>query len=220
MAGQESPVTVMLTPRVRKGKVAGKITDDGGKPVAGTIHFVGPETAEAKADENGVFSATLTGGSYDVRVDADHFFGKSLKFDVADGKDSDLSASVRRKPVVSRVTLRNGKVQLKQPVTFKGTELSPTATGILDELADALISHPEVKRIHVETHWDASVPADQAKQMTDQQAQAIAAYLIRQGVPPDKIEVAGMGAEKPIVPNIGIARFPARRRHTGCLSGW
>jgi OOP family OmpA-OmpF porin len=113
------------------------------------------------------------------------------------------------------VTVQNGKVNVRHAFAFKGAgasiDVAPPTAAVLDELADAMISHPEIKKVRIEAHWDTSLPKDQAQKLTEQQAQAVAAYLQKQGVPADRIEVAGMGNQRPIVPNIGMAKLRNRR---------
>ena len=65
--------------------------------------------------------------------------------------------------------------------------------------------------MRIEAHWDTSLPKDEAKALTEKQARAVATYLTRQGVAADRIQMVGMGADKPIVPNIGMAKMKNRR---------
>jgi outer membrane protein OmpA-like peptidoglycan-associated protein len=216
VAGQEAPVAVTLTPRVEKGKVTGRITDDHGQGVEATVRFSGPQSAEVKADPSGAFSTALPGGAYLVRVDRDGILAKETRLSLADGQQQDLSVSVRSRPAVPRVVVREGKLLVRQPVAFKGAgpaaeEIAPAAAAVLDELADALLTHPEVKRLRIEAHWDSSLPRDRAQELTDHQAKAICAYLAKQGVSEDRLEAAGLGIERPLVPNIGTAKQRNRR---------
>jgi outer membrane protein OmpA-like peptidoglycan-associated protein len=216
-AGQEVPVAVTLTPRVKSGKVHGKITDPSGKAVAGaTVHFSGPQDAEVKTDLEGAFSTTLSGGAYVIRVAAPSFLGTETKLDVADGQEQEASISLRSKPTgPSKVTVNNGKLSVRSSISFKGSgatlEVTPTSAAVLDELAGALTSHPEIRRVRIEAHWDTSLPKEKAQELTEQQARAVATYLTRQGVAADRIQMVGMGADKPIVPNIGMAKMRNRR---------
>jgi outer membrane protein OmpA-like peptidoglycan-associated protein len=48
--------------------------------------------------------------------------------------------------------------------------------------------------------------------LTDAQAKAVAQYLADQGVGQDRVVPVGMGATKPVVPNIGKAAKLKNRR--------
>ena len=232
VAGEEAPLTVTLTPRVVKAKVSGKITDDAGKGVAAAVlRFNGPQNAEVKTDESGAYSIALPNGPYTVRVEAEKYQPRDLRLTVTEGQDKELSTSVSNRAggaaaagatsgaaakATGKVTLRDRRLVVKQPVSFKmvaglPAELTPTATSVLDDMVAALAAHPEVKKVRIEAHWDGGLAGDKAKELTEQQARTVAAYLTKQGVPEDRLEVVGMGAERPIVPNIGTARFRNRR---------
>jgi outer membrane protein OmpA-like peptidoglycan-associated protein len=218
-AGQEAPVAVTLTPKVKNGKVTGKITDPAGKALAATVHFSGPKDAEVKTDDSGAFTTTLPSGAYVIRIEADKFAGKELKLEVTDGQEQDASTSLRAKSAgpsgPSRVSVNKGKLSVRGALSFKGSgpalEVTPASAAILDELAEVLNSHPEIRRVRIEAHWDTSLPKEKAQQLTEQQAKVVAAYLSRQGVASDRLQVVGRGAEKPIVPNIGLAKMRNRR---------
>jgi outer membrane protein OmpA-like peptidoglycan-associated protein len=212
--GQEVPLMVTLTPRAQKGKITGKVTDDKGKPVSSaTVRVTGPQNAEVKTDEGGAFTAAVSGGAYVVHVEADHFLSHDTKIALNDGQEQDASVTVRPRPVVARVVVREGRLSVRQPIAFKGSaaEITPASEGVLDELADALATHPEVKKVRIEAHWDSSLPKDKAQELTTDQARAVASYLARQGVGEDRIEAVGMGAQRPLVPNIGAAKLRNRR---------
>jgi outer membrane protein OmpA-like peptidoglycan-associated protein len=217
VAGQEAAVTVVLTPRVQKAKVSGRVTDGSGKPVrAATVRFAGPQNAEVKTDETGTFTASLSGGEYVVRVEADRFIARETKVSLADGKELDLSTAIHQRPIVTRVVIGKNRLSIRQPVSFKGTdpaavEISPAAASLLDEVADTLSTHPELKHLRIEAHWDASLARDKAQELTDQQAKAVATYLAKQGVGEGRLEAVGMGAQRPLVPNIGTAKLRNRR---------
>jgi len=68
-----------------------------------------------------------------------------------------------------------------------------------------------VKKVRIEAHWDSSLPKDKAQELTTDQARTVASYLARQGVGEDRIEAVGMGAQRPLVPNIGAAKLRNRR---------
>jgi outer membrane protein OmpA-like peptidoglycan-associated protein len=107
---------------------------------------------------------------------------------------------------------------LSQPVSFTSggkqpsAELAAGAFQLLDEVVDVLVNHPEIRQVRVEAHWDSGLPAAKAQELTDAQAKAVTQYLVEQGVGQERVEAVGMGATKPIVPNLGKAAKLKNRR--------
>ncbi|HEX7509116.1 MAG TPA: OmpA family protein, partial [Polyangia bacterium] len=79
------------------------------------------------------------------------------------------------------------------------------------EVVDVLANHPEIRQLRVEAHWDSSLKAEQAQALTDDQAKAVVKYLTDQGIAADRLIPAGMGAKKPMVPNLGAGKLKNRR---------
>jgi OOP family OmpA-OmpF porin len=111
------------------------------------------------------------------------------------------------------VTLSGDTVTLKQPIKFKAgpTRLDPKAQAELDAVAELLQDHQELHTLRVEAYWDNSA-GPKAKSLTDAQAKAIKDYLVGKGVADGRVEAAGQGAEKPLVPNIGPVNKAKNRR--------
>ena len=65
--------------------------------------------------------------------------------------------------------------------------------------------------MRVEAHWGSGLAAAKAQELTDAQAKAVAQYLVEQGVGPERVVSAGMGATKPLVPNLGKGKLKNRR---------
>jgi outer membrane protein OmpA-like peptidoglycan-associated protein len=218
VAGQTVNVVITMTPRAPTAKVTGRVVDESGKPVVATVKLAGPQIAEAKTDEAGNLSVGLQPGQYVLRVEADQHLSREMSASVVEGVDVPLNIVLHARPGVAGVTFKDGKITLRQPIAFKANrnkataELAPGAARVLDELIDLLINHPEIRQIRVETHTDNSLPPPKAQELTDQQAQAIAAYISQQGVPRDQILTQGMGSTKPRVPNLGKAGKGKNRR--------
>ena len=218
LAGQIANVAFTLTPRAPAARAVGRITDDSGKGVAAALKLAGPQIAEGKSDEMGNFAIPVPAGQYVLRVDADQYFSKVVPLTVADGRESPVSVILRARPAVAGVTFQNGKFKLRQPVAFKSvgkqpsSELMPGALQLLDEVVDVLVNHPEIRQLRVEAHWDRSLPPAKVQVLTDAQAKAVAQYLADQGVGQDRVVPVGMGATKPVVPNIGKAAKLKNRR--------
>ena len=218
VASQTVNVVITMTPRAPSAKITGRVVDETGKPVVATVKLAGPQIAEAKSDEGGTLSVGLQPGQYVLRVEADQHLSREMSISVAEGAENPLNIVLRARPGVAGVVYKDGKIALRQPIAFKANRNQPTAefalgaTRVIDELIDLLINHPEIRQIRVETHTDSSLPPPKAQELTDQQAQTIAAYISQQGVPKDQIVTQGMGSTKPRVPNLGKAGKLKNRR--------
>jgi outer membrane protein OmpA-like peptidoglycan-associated protein len=218
VAGQTANVVITMTPRAPTGKVSGRVVDESGKPVVATIKLAGPQIAEGRSDDAGNLLVPVQPGQYVLRVEADQHLSREMSISVMEGVENPLSIVLRARPGVAGVAYKDGKIALRQPITFKESrkqataELAPGTARVLDELIDLLINHPEIRQIRVETHTDGSLPPPKAQELTDKQAQTIAAYISQQGVPKDQIVTQGMGSTKPRVPNLGKAGRAKNRR--------
>jgi outer membrane protein OmpA-like peptidoglycan-associated protein len=212
MAGSKPvQVEVTLTPKVMSGNVRGKISDGKGAALQASLRFAGVEVFEAKSDASGAFSAALPPGPYRVTADAPGFPTKEVPLDISEGKDQGLDI-VMRTPNPD-VTLAGDAITLRQPIKFKGgpPKLDTKAQNELDGVADLLADHPDIRTLKVEVHWDASAGKG-AQAITDKQAGLIKDYLVKKGVSEGRVEAAGMGADHPLVPNIGPANKAKNRR--------
>ncbi|MGA9653679.1 MAG: OmpA family protein, partial [Polyangia bacterium] len=218
VAGQTANVAITMTPRAPAGKVTGRVVDESGKPVVAAVKLAGPQIAEAKSDDAGNLSIGIQPGQYVLRVEADQYLSREMSVSVVEGVDNPLNIVLRSRPAVPGVVFKDGKITLRQPIAFKANgkkptaQLEPGATHVVDELIDLLINHPEIRQIRIEAHTDNSLPPPKAQELTDQQAQAIANYVSQQGVPKDQVVAAGMGSQKPRVPNLGKAGKLKNRR--------
>jgi outer membrane protein OmpA-like peptidoglycan-associated protein len=218
VAGQTVNVAITMTPRAPAAKITGRVTEDSGKPVVATVKAAGPQIAEAKTDDSGNLSIAVQPGQYVLRVEADQYLSRELATTVAEGAENPLNITMHSRPAIAGAVYKDGKITLRQPISFKASGRKPTAsfavgaTRVLDEVIDLLISHPEIRQIRIETHMDNSLPPAKAQEITNQQAQAITEYIIQQGVSKDQVVAEGMGSSKPRVPNLGKAGKLKNRR--------
>ncbi len=217
IAGQTANIVLRLTPKPPAARVVGRISDDSGKGIVASIKLAGPQIAEGKSDESGNFSIAVVPGLYALRVDAEQFLSKELQLTVAEGREGAVSITLRTRPAVPGVVFKNGKFKLRQAISFKSAgkkptaELGPGMPHLLDEVVDILVNHSEIRQLRVEAHWDTSLRPPKAQALTDDQAKAVAKYLIDQGIAADRVVPVGMGSKKPMVPNIGKGKLKNRR---------
>jgi outer membrane protein OmpA-like peptidoglycan-associated protein len=217
IAGQAANVVFALTPHVPAARAVGHIGDSSGKGVAAALRLAGPQIAEGRSDESGAFSVPVVPGPYVLRIDADQYLSKVIHLTVGEGQENAVKVTLRARPALANVTFNDGKFKLRQPVAFTSagtqpsTELASGAFQVLDEVIDVLVNHPEIRQVRVEAHWGSGLPAAKAQELTDAQAKAVAQYLVEQGVGPERVVSAGMGATKPLVPNLGKGKLKNRR---------
>ena len=89
-----------------------------------------------------------------------------------------------------------------RPIEFEwsSASLRPSAHAQLDRLAEFAFDCPE-QRIRIKGHTDATGAADRNRELSRQRAEAVAAYLVGQGIPAGQLVVAGMGAAQPVADN-------------------
>jgi hypothetical protein len=157
-------------------------------------------------------------GQYVVHIDSDPYLSKVIQLTVAEGLENPVSIILRSRPAVPGVVFLDGKLKLRQAIAFKSAGKQPTVEPteggfhLLDEVADVLVNHPEIRTLRIEAHWDSSLPAAKAQALTDAQAKAIAKYLVDEGVSQERVRSVGMGAKKPVAPNLGKGARSKNRR--------
>jgi hypothetical protein len=226
-AGQIARVDVALAPKVvaeappaaEQAKVHGRLTTTKGRPLVGAIvRFVGPTTVEAKTDATGAYALALPPGNYAAHAEAGTAFAKDIKASFPPGEDHDLSFSLRPRPATPSVQLAGDRITLRRPIVWKAgppgapLELTPASEQVLDEVADLLSRDRTIRTLTIEAHWDDSLDAPKAADVTKRQAQIVVDYLVAGGVAPERLQAQGLGGEHPLVPNLGPANRARNRR--------
>ncbi|MFN3816420.1 OmpA family protein [Brevundimonas sp.] len=101
-------------------------------------------------------------------------------------------------------TDRGTVVSLEGDVTFDFDQatIRSEARGTLDRLAE-LLSGAEGGTIQIEGHTDSEGAEDYNQTLSERRAEAVAAYLVEQGVARDRLRTAGYGTGRPVAPNAG-----------------
>jgi outer membrane protein OmpA-like peptidoglycan-associated protein len=218
--GDKVPLTIALAAaKPTTGIVRGRLLDDAGRGLTGTLRFAGGSAGnfEARSDDRGSFSAVLPQGYYQAKIEATGLPGREVPIDVAAGQDRELDVTLR--PANPDVQLTGQTVVLRVPIKFRGgaPRLDAGVKQELDGVANLLADHPEIKLLRIQAHWSgtpgkAGPAADAAKKLTDDQAGTIKAYLVGKGVTPDRLDAAGLGCEAPLVPNLTAGSRSKNRR--------
>ena len=205
-----------LTRSERIGAVHGRVLDARGQPVAGArIGLSGPRELIMDGGPEGTYAgAALPAGRYALRIEAPGFFPARAALDVVEGRDVEAPAV----PLVARphdplAVLTQKRIVLRRPLRFLGdtASLQPDAAVLLAEIAALLEAHPEITLVEVQAHVDATGNGPAALALTEQRARAVREALETAGVASERLSAVGLGAARPLVPNI-TAQNRARNR--------
>jgi outer membrane protein OmpA-like peptidoglycan-associated protein len=209
--GRPAKVEVTLSPRIVTGNVRGTVKDSAGHPLPAALRLAGAEIFSAQADTAGQFSASLPVGTYRVTADMPQMPSKEVTLDIVEGQDRTLDIVMQSGTGGGVATIQGDQVMTKQPVRFaSGSRVDPKMAIQLDAVV-ALLQERQDVRLRIDTYWDSSAGKG-AKALTDAQAAAIKAYLVKKGIAEGRIEASGHGAENPMVPNIGPVNKAKNRR--------
>jgi outer membrane protein OmpA-like peptidoglycan-associated protein len=117
-------------------------------------------------------------------------------------------------PEKVRVTVAAGKITIFGKVLFKtgSATILPSSKALLDELAAAIRSHPELGRLVIEGHTDDVGDADSNLKLSEERAGSVRKALIDRGVPGARMRNVGYGETRPIAPNKTPAGRATNRR--------
>jgi outer membrane protein OmpA-like peptidoglycan-associated protein len=106
------------------------------------------------------------------------------------------------------------KIELKETVLFdtEKTTIKAASLPMLDEVAQLLKSHPEVKHVNIEGHTDSMGDPAFNMQLSEGRAKAVRAYLVEKGVAADRLSAKGFGATRPVADNKTAQGRAANRR--------
>jgi len=120
---------------------------------------------------------------------------------VKDAKGASSEAKVPVK-ISSGMVPTQDKAMVLQGVNFQANKavLLPEADEILKRVAQGLIAHPEVK-VEIGGHTDSDGSASANLKLSQRRANAVRDYLVKQGVPAERMTAKGYGETQPISDN-------------------
>ena len=208
---------LIALPRV--GVIVGTVRDaDTQAPITGaTIRIVDSAKKEISgtSDQNGAFRfAELPPGEVQMTADAEGYLALTDKVDVKARQDNAAALGMKKRPKNANVTVGKGEIFIKQQIQFAvdSATILPESNGLLIEIADALIKNPRVKRVEVQGHTDNTGTPDHNKQLSEDRANAVVAWLATHGVANDRLTGRGYGQSKPLVPNVTAGNRAKNRR--------
>ncbi len=106
------------------------------------------------------------------------------------------------------------KIEITEKVMFEynKADISVESNDLLNDVAQVIKDHPKIKKIRVEGHTDSDGTNKYNKELSQNRADSVKAYLVKAGVEDARIEAVGYGEEKPIADNETEEGKEANRR--------
>jgi outer membrane protein OmpA-like peptidoglycan-associated protein len=203
----------------RAGTVLGHVrAADSNQPLAGVqvvLEDSQKKELRLSTDPSGGFRFEgVSPGTAQVNVTADGYLVLVEPIDVKPRSENTLDLMLRPKPKTANVRVTPTEITIRQQIQFAldSAVILPESFGLLTEIADTVIRHPEIKRVEVQGHTDNSGTPEHNKTLSEQRAEAVRAWLVQHGVPSDRLVAKGYGQEKPLVPNVTAANRAQNRR--------
>ena len=117
-------------------------------------------------------------------------------------------------PDNARIVVTKKKVFALEKIYFEfgKADIRRDSFDLVNEIAKTLLDNPEIGRVRVEGHTD-SVGSDSYNQwLSQERVNSVRTYLIKRGVPAERLEAVGYGEAKPISSNETAAGREKNRR--------
>ena len=100
----------------------------------------------------------------------------------------------------SLVVLSPDRLELLEAVKFNGARLARSSHSLLGQVGATLRAHPEILRVRLTVHVQPTRNAAADKTLSERRAKAVREWLVEWGIDPLRLQTAGFGGEKPLVP--------------------
>jgi len=215
-AGGDVAIECQVTPRPRVGAISGQLEGEGGVPVAGaSLELTGPRNQPLVSDERGLFAAVdLPVGTYRLRVQATDYLAQVVEVDVVARQTAMPQIILIKKPARSLVQLRKKEIFITEQVQFTpgSAEILGGSDNLLRQVADVLLRSPQIEIVEVQGHTDSTGGRELNMALSQQRADAVRDWLVKAGVPTERLQAKGYGPEQPIRPNNTAANRAINRR--------
>ena len=179
----------------QEGLVAVRVRDTDGNPLDGVVSF-GDRTPELT--HKGAVHGALPGGSWPVRVEVEGYQPMRQEVMVHGGEEVVVVAVMNR----VLVELTRERIEIKDSVYFETARaaIKPESYPLLDQIADLLEDHPEIRRVRIEGHTDSRGDDAYNLRLSQDRASAVRVYLVSKGVAAKRLSAIGYGEAKPLDP--------------------
>ncbi|MES2639112.1 MAG: OmpA family protein [Myxococcota bacterium] len=178
--------------------------------------FTNPLASWAEVAVNGLPIGTI--GPYTtMRLEGLKFGLHTVALKVPTGITRTFAIRVGPMPRIAppiAVTVKRDRIDLSDKIYFEleSAVILAESFGLLDAVATALKAHPEVILVRIEGHTDSRGEAEYNQKLSEGRSAAVVEYLVKSGIPADRLLAAGFGESVPVDPAETEAAWDANRR--------
>lgn len=179
---------------------------------AASTEFVANATVTAKddrgrelpvqTDAEGRFRfENVPAGKLRVEVTAEGYLPSVTELELKPRVPSNTDLFVNKRPAQASVVVTKTELKLKHQVhfLFDSSAILPDSQSILEEIAEALRAHPEIRSVEIQGHTDDVGTPEHNLALSEARATAVRDALLVLGVESSRLTARGYGKEKPLV---------------------
>jgi len=202
------PVTLTLQVPAPRGTLVVHARTEDGTPISGALWSAqGLVEVENQPAGKGI---PVRPGVYNLTATADGFRPATGTVQIEHNGEATLVLSM----LPSKAAVSADRIEIKDSVYFETgrdaiKEISYT---LLDEVAELIIAHPEVKMIRIEGHTDSRGKRSANQALSQARAEAVRTYLMGKGVEGSRLTAIGYGEDRPLDRRENKAAWEKNRR--------
>jgi len=101
----------------------------------------------------------------------------------------------------ARVTGKKIEILEKVMFDYNKATIKAESHELLNDVAEVIKENPTIEKIRVEGHTDSDGSDKYNKTLSQKRADSVKEFLVKAGIPAEKLEAVGYGEEKPIADN-------------------
>jgi OOP family OmpA-OmpF porin len=187
--------------------------------------------ALARAEEQAAAAASAEALRLSLKDAEDRAAAHARAMHAADERDTDGdgipdvldNCPLEKGPVINhgcpmaqrqKVVIREDRIEILEKVQFAlgSAVIQRRSFVLLDQVASVLQNHPDLIRVQVEGHTDSTGNPRRNTTLSQARADAVVAYLVKDGVAPSRLVARGLGPSRPLATNATRAGREANRR--------
>ncbi len=155
--------------------------------------------SELALGESGTGSVQAGAGDHLVIIDIPKYALYRQKINLEAGETEEVIVTLKK--AKTRVTAQ--RIEIYEKVHFETGKaiIKPDSFELLDEVAEAVNTHKQIKLVEVAGHTDDQGSLDSNQTLSQNRAQAVLDYLVNKGVDPARLQAKGYGETRTIDTN-------------------